>query len=153
MITYKQKSEGEKFFTKIGAVRLSQETQQSFSDSAYTVVVFDEVVYDGNGVVVDIATDSIKVSEAGVYTVQFGIDAAFAGTEELALVAFVNGPQYSSLPAAIQGRSNNKPVSLYWNSIVELQKGDVVDLRAKNADTGSVTVNIRRIHFALKKLV
>ena len=131
------------------SMRLGNPTSTTFDDTNWTVLPFDTVTQTKNGFVCDINNGTITVPRDGIYEVSSGVDAGFPGTEELNLMVFVNGSPYSSYPMAIQGRSNNKPVALYWESTVSLSAGDVLDIRGQNGDSGSFTCNILRMIFAV----
>ena len=130
------------------AMRLSAPAVQTI-DTAYQPLLFDQVAVERGGLTADPNTNSITVGSSGLYTVNMGIDAAFQG--ELQVVAFVNDAAYSTYPVHIQGRGNNRPVALFWQSTVTLAGGDVLTLQAKNFDTGSFDLNLFRMYLCVIK--
>ena len=137
----------------LGSMRLSApDDTQDFSDVDYSIVMFDEIVEDRGLLKVNLNDNSITVKEAGLYSIEIGFCAGFPGSEELNLMTLVNDVPYSSEPAAIQGRNNNKPVSLFWKSTARLKKNQKIQLGAMNGDTGSVTPRIKRLHFEVKRV-
>jgi FtsP/CotA-like multicopper oxidase with cupredoxin domain len=136
----------------IGSMRLETPDQQDFDDVDYAIVVFDEVVEARGGLKVHVDDNSITIDKNGLYSVEIGFCAGFNGQEELNLMTLVNGVPYSSNAAAVQGRSNNKPVSLFWKSTTRLKRGDKIQLGAMNGDPGTVTAHINRLHFEIRRI-
>jgi len=137
----------------LGSMRLSApDDTQDFSDFDYSVVMFDEIVENRGNLKVNLDDNSITVEDTGLYSIEIGFCAGFPGSEELNLMTLVNDLPYSSEASAIQGRNNNKPVSLYWKSTARLRKGQKIQLGAMNGDTGSVTPHIKRLHFEVKRV-
>jgi hypothetical protein len=138
----------------IASMRLSTPgSVQDFSDVDYSIVMFDEIVEERGDIAIDMDYNEIIVKEKGLYSVEIGFCAGFNGQEELNLIALVNDIPYSSTPTAIQGRTNNKPVSLFWKSTVRLNENDRIQLGAKNGDAGSVTVHVNRLHFEVRRIL
>ena len=135
-----------------GSMRLATPASHSFNDTSYTVIDMDTVTQQSGNLTVDILTNSITINNAGTYKVSLGVDAMFGGSEELQLMVFVNGTEYSSYPMAIQGRGINKPVALFWENTVDLSAGDTLDFRGKNGDSGTFNINIQRSTFAVEQL-
>jgi len=132
------------------SMRLSAPVDVVGVDTAYALFPMDQVVSQ-NECVADAATHSITVNKAGNYYISRGIVAGFNGSEEMALMLHVNDVAYSTYPLTLQGRSNTKPVTMYWTDEVTLNTGDKVDLRVKNFDTGSVTFHVKRATLQVKK--
>jgi hypothetical protein len=131
------------------SMRLGTPVSETFDDVSWNVLPFDTVTQEKNGFVCDIGNGTITVPRDGIYEVSSGVDAGFSGQEELNLMVFVNDSAYSSQAMAIQGRTANKPVALYWESTVSLSAGDVLDIRGQNGDSGSFNCNILRMIFAV----
>jgi len=137
----------------LGSMRLSApDNTQIFDDVDYSIVQFDQLVEARGGLTVHLDSNSITIDRDGIYAVEIGFCAGFPGAEELNLMTIVDDVPYSSEPAAIQGRTNNKPVSLFWKSTTVLKKGTRVQLGAMNGDSGSVTPHIKRLHFEVRRI-
>jgi hypothetical protein len=134
-----------------GAMRLSTPATQEITDSAFTILEFDSTTIERGGVVCDPVTNSITVPSTGLYTVNHGVDANFPGRELLAIMTFVNGVEYDPNYLYIQGRANQKPVSISWQSTVTLNAGDVIDMRGMNGEAGSFDLNLHRMYLAIIK--
>ena len=115
------------------------------------VFPLDEVV-TAKACTVDATAHTIKIASTGDYTVSRGVIAGFNGQEEMAIMLFVNGVEYSTYPLTVQGKSNSKPVSIYWTDEVSLSKDDVIELRVKNSDTGNVTFHVKRATLQVRKI-
>jgi hypothetical protein len=134
-----------------GAMRLAAPATQTITDADFTVLEFDTVTDERGGFVCDPATNSITVPSTGLYTVNQGIDAIFPGSEMIEVMSFANDVEYSPEYLMLQGRANQKPVSLFWQSTVSLTAGDVINLRCKNGEAGSFDINLIRMYFAIIK--
>ncbi len=134
-----------------GAMRLNAPATQSFDDANWAVLEFDEVTDQRGGMVCDAGANTITVPTHGLYTVNQGIDCQFPGQEQLDIITFVDGVQYSTYPLSLQGRATAKPVSLFWQSTVSLLAGSVIDIRAMNGDAGNVDVEFLRMYMAIVK--
>ena len=134
-----------------GAMRLNIPTDQTISDADYIVLEFDEVTVERGGIACDPAANTITVPSTGLYSVHIGVDGTFPGAEMLELMVYVNGSAYSPHPLILQGRANQKPVSIFWESTVTLNAGDVLDVRGRNGESGSFTVNLQRMYAAVIK--
>ena len=137
----------------LGSMRLiAPDDTQVFDDVDYSIVGFDQIVESRGDLKVSLDDDSIVVNETGLYSLEIGFCAGFPGTEELNLMTIIDGVPYSSEPAAIQGRNNNKPVSLFWKSTARIKAGQKIQLGAMNGDAGTVTPRIKRLHFEVKRV-
>ena len=134
-----------------GAMRLSTPTDQSISDANYVVLEFDEVTMERGGIICDPTANTITVSSTGPYSVHIGVDGTFPGAEMLELMVYVNGAAYSPHPLILQGRANQKPVSIFWESTVNLDDGDVLDVRGRNGESGTFTLSLQRMYMAVIK--
>jgi hypothetical protein len=134
-----------------GAMRLSAPVIQVINDSSFSVLQFDHVTDERGGIICDPDSNSITVASSGLYTVNQGIDATFPGAEMVELIAFVNGTEYSPNYLVLQGRANQKPVSLFWQSTVSLSAGDAVTMQARNGESGSFDLHLFRMYMALIK--
>ena len=133
------------------AMRLSTPTDQAISDADYTILEFDEVTVERGGFVCDPAANTITVPSTGLYSAHIGVDGTFPGAEMLEIMVFVNGTAYSPHPLILQGRANQKPVSIFWESTVDLNAGDVLDVRGRNGESGTFTINLQRMYAAVIK--
>ena len=134
-----------------GAMRLAAPITQNITDADFTELLFDQVTIERGGIICDPNTNSITVASSGLYTVNQGIDATFPGSEMIEVISFVNGVEYSPEYFVLQGRANQKPVSMFWQSTVSLSAGDVVTMRAKNGESGSFDLNLKRMYHAIIK--
>ena len=134
------------------SMRLATPVDQDFNDTTWTVMEYDTITQVRGDITADINTNSITVGSDGVYDVLIGVDAAFGGSEELNVMAFVNGSAYSPNAMAIQGRTSNKPVSLFWHTTVQLSAGMEIDVRGINGDSGAFTINMQRMYFSVYKI-
>ena len=132
------------------AMRLSTPATQNISDSAWTTLEFDTVTVERGGLVCDEAANTIRVPSAGLYSVHIGVDATFPGSEMIGIMVFVNGVAYSPNNLVLQGR-NARPVSIFWESTVDLAIDDVIDVRAINDASGSFDLNVQRMYVAIIK--
>ena len=133
------------------SMRLVTQVNEDFDDTAFALITaFDTVVHTSTNVIADASANTITVNKAGLYEVNFGFLFSFPGTEEIELIPFINGTATVDVGAGLQGRTATKPVSFYWSSTIELSAGDVIDLRAKNAASGSVTCTFYRSRFQAK---
>jgi hypothetical protein len=135
--------------TARGSMRLATPYDHTFNDVDWAVINFDDTTQEKGGIVCDESTGAITVPNTNVYEICVGVNAGFSGQQELQLSVFVNGTQVHPEPLAIQGRSANKPVSLYWEASFALNAGDVVDVRGHNGDSGSFTCHIKNLAFAI----
>ena len=133
------------------AMRLGSPTVQQFNDTTYEVITpFDTVTVERGGITADHLTNEITVNQDGLYEVFFGIDADFDKGDQLDILIYVNGAAYSNNPAAVQGLGDGKPLSITWGSLVNLNAGDVIDMRCKNGASGNFDCNFRRLFFSVK---
>jgi hypothetical protein len=132
------------------AMRLGAPQTISISDADWTKVPLDTVTVERGGFVCNTTDYTITVPSAGLYSIHQGVDATFPGTEIADIMSFVDGGQYSPYPLSFQGR-NAKPVSLFWESTVNLAAGAVIDMRIKNGASGAFDLNVIRLYFAIIK--
>ena len=144
---------GEKIMTtpERASMRLNTPLNVDANDSAYVIFPLDEIV-TAKGCTADAGTHKITVGSTGNYTVSRGVIAGFNGQEEMALMLFVNGNPYSTYPLTVQGKSNRKPVSIYWTDEMSLTTGDIIDIRVKNYDSGNVTFHVKRATLQVRKI-
>jgi len=133
------------------AMRLSAPATQSIDDADFSVLEFDEVTVQRGGFNADPSTNSITVPSSGLYSVHIGVDGTFPGSEMLELMVFVDGAAYSPNSLVLQGRANQKPVSLYWESTVDLVAGATIDVRGRNGESGSFNLNFQRMYLCMIK--
>ena len=133
------------------SMRLSAPFTQPISDAAYVPLEYDQVTVERGGMTCDINNNLIRVASTGLYSIKFGVDGNFPGQEMLELMAFVNGVAYSSYPVVLQGRPSQKPVSVFWESTAELTDGDDIDIRGRNAESGTFDLNLQRMYFTIIK--
>ncbi len=139
-----------------GSLRLAAEATQTITDNSIPVLLgcFDTIVTSQNGLEPTLEGDNkatIKnTTDSTIKAIlSIGLNVDFPANETLELYAYVNGVAYSSLPLIVQGNGTDKPISAYWESEVILNADDVVDLRGRNADTGSYDITYLRSTFRL----
>ncbi len=139
------------FFDILGkaAMRLATPAVQLVGDTVWVVVDCDTIVVQRGGMTASTATNEITVPKTGLYAISFGIDAEFAANDQLDVVGFIDGVQYSLEPAAMQGNGAGKPESMFWQSTVTLNAGEAIDIRMRNGDVGNVDPLVRRVSFSI----
>jgi len=134
-----------------GAMRLATPATQNINDADWTVLEFDAITDERGGFICDITSNTITVPSTGLYTVNHGIDANFPGSEMIELMTYVNDVEYSPHYLILQGRNNQKPVSIFWQSTVSLTAGDVINIRCRNGESGSFDLDLQRMYVAVIK--
>jgi hypothetical protein len=133
-----------------GSMRLNASVTQSISDDAIPVLlncVDTEVTAKGD-FTCNTTTKSITYTGPGSDAIlSVGLNVRFPGTEEIELYLYINDVEYSSQAINVQGKGTTKPVEIYWESDVNLVTGDVMDIRGRNADTGSFDLTFLRTTF------
>ena len=81
--------------------------------------------------------------------VAMGLNVDFPANETLEVYVYINGARYSDNPMVMQGEGSGHPVSVYWESEVELADGDTLDIRGRNGDTGSYDIAFLRSTFRM----
>ena len=81
--------------------------------------------------------------------VTIGLNVRFSGTEQLDVWAYKNGNPYATSEFTIKGEGTNKPSAVFWQSDISLADGDYIDLRVKNAASGSFTCVLERVQFRI----
>jgi len=112
----------------------------------------DEARTERGGFVVD--TNNYSLTNASGYDyesvlVSIGLNVRFSGTEQLDIWVYLNGQPYTTSEFTIKGEGTNKPVAVFWQSDVALANGDTIDIRAKNAASGSFDCTIERTQFRI----
>ena len=134
-----------------GAMHLVTPAVQNINDTDWRILEFDQATVERGGITCEVANNSITVASTGVYTVNMGINATFPGTEEIDVIAFVNGTQYSQYSFNLRGTGTNRPTAIFWQSTVNLADGDVIDLRCKNGKGGSFDLELLRMYLCVIK--
>jgi hypothetical protein len=103
--------------------------------------MFDLAKTQRTGFVAEVGSFSLKNNsgfdfESVIFVTN--INLAFSG--ELEIAGFIDGAQVGA-SHFIQGRGANKPVSISWQSDIALPATATIDIRAKNADSGTITVD------------
>jgi hypothetical protein len=133
------------------SMRLNQPVNVDANDTTYVIFPLDEIVTQ-KGCTANASTHKILIKDTGDYTIARGVIAGFSGQEEMALMVFVNDIPYSGYPLTVQGKANNKPVSIFWADEVSLSAGDIVDIRVRNFDAGNVTFHVKRATLQVRKI-
>lgn len=125
---------------------------QVFNDTTYSVITaFDETGVERGGITVNTTTNTITISEDGLYKVTGGLAADFASNDIIEIAYYVDDVIASTTPWIRQGQGVGNPFSAFWSSYVPLVAGNVIDLRAKNAGSGNLTPNLIRLTVSLEK--
>jgi hypothetical protein len=135
-----------------GSMRLGTETTQTITDDALPVkaTAFDTKVTATQQFEVTPGNYNIRyVGTANIPSaiVSVGLNLEFPGTEEVEIYFYINDSAYSSQPIHAQGRGTGKPVEIYWESDIQLAQNDVMDIRIRNADSGSFDLTYLRSTF------
>jgi len=134
-----------------GSMRLAAAISQTVSDDATPVVAeaFDTAVTQTTHFSCDPNNNSITYTGPNVASaiVSIGLNLEFPGSEEVEFYAYINGVEYSAQSINAQGRGTGKPVEIYWSSDIALNTNDTIDIRVRNADTGSFDLTYLRSTF------
>ena len=135
-------------------VRLANETTVTLTDDSTPIVlpIFDTIVTQRGGfgaVLNDYTLVNINAPDQLSVIMTVGINVRFPGTETLELQLYKNGQPYSSADFYLRGTGDNKPNAFFWQSDITLNAGDTIDLRGRNAATGSVDITFVRTQFRI----
>lgn len=134
----------------IGSFRIETPGEQTFASGVFSKVAFDQLTRTSPIVGASIATDEIIPTVDGFYKVTYLVNVIFSGTEVMQLTPYVNGVAYTDDPVSGAGEGAADPLSVGWQSWLDLNAGDVVDLRAANGAVGDLVADIRRGIFSLE---
>jgi len=81
---------------------------------------------------------------------QYGLNADMAANEEMEIIPYVNGVEYSDDPQFLRGLGAGKPTSFFWISQIVINPGDVFTLMARSVNSPDVDVTFQRSSMALK---
>lgn len=133
------------------AMRAGNPISQEFNDTDWIIIdAFNVVTVSRGGVTADSAANTLTSGAAGHYELRIGLNMIFGSGDEIVFVPYVNGVAITTSAFKLQGEGNDKPVSMYWISEVDLPAGAVIDIRAINGDKGKLDVQFLRSSFALK---
>ena len=139
--------------TPRATMHLVNEVSVTLTDDPTPIVlpIFDAVVTERGDFNADLANYRLinNGPDQDSVLVTMGVNVRFSGTETLELIAYVNGSAYNSAAFYLRGMGDNKPISLFWQSDIALASGDYIDLRARNASSGNVTVTFVRTQFRI----
>ena len=79
-----------------------------------------------------------------------GLNVRFPAQEKLDLWLYVNGVASSTSEFTIRGEGDNKPVAVFWQTDIQFNDGDYLELYGINAATGSVDVVFEHVHFRVE---
>ena len=134
-----------------GAMRLATTRDQTIPSDWTTLMAFDNTVVERGGIVCDPAGGSITVAETALYIIGIGINFVANRDMELEIVLAVGATLYDDRPMVLQARGMNKPVEMFWMSHADLNAGDVLSLRGRDAQGGSFTATFLRTAFVATK--
>ena len=137
-----------------GSMRLEGDLVQVIGDTYETMECFNAVSSERGEVLVTARTvGSIQYTGTEIdreAELHYGINADFASNEEIEVVPYLNGVEYSDDPITLRGLGNGKPVSFFWISQVTLQPDDIITLMARSSITNDITVTFQRTVLAMK---
>ncbi len=136
-----------------GALRLSGDLTQVIGDTYETMECFTDITSERGDVAVTAGlVGSIEYTGATPVEgeLHYGVNADFASNDELAIMPYVNGVEYSDDPMIIRGLGVGKPATMFWISQVDLNPNDVVTMMAKNNTSGDISVTFQRTVFTMK---
>ena len=135
------------------AVTTSQTLSLSDDATPTIIAIFDTVVTERGGLEADTTLGRLTNTSGGTFedcVVSIGFDVEFPGTEEMELSVYHNGTPIAASPAFyLRGIGSNKPVVIFWQGEITLNDGDYIDIRARNAASGNVDVNVLRATYRI----
>lgn len=137
-----------------GALRLGASKIQTLTDASdVKLTCFDVSVIERGDIAVDAVAGTLTYTgiEPKHCTLAIGINADFLATEEIMVMAYVNGAPYSGNYLHLQGAGAGKPVSIYWKSELTLTAGAVVEIRGRNSDSGDFDITYTRATLVLEE--
>jgi len=134
-----------------GAMRLSTSRIQTIPADWTILSAFDTAVKERGGIVCDPAGGSITVNEDAFYIIDIGINFTANKNLELEVALAVGSTLYDDRTMVIQARGVNKPVEMFWRSHANLNAGDVLTLRGKDANASSFDLTFKRTAFVVTK--
>ena len=134
--------------------RLTAPETVTITDTTTLVLpVADEARTQRGGFEVDITRHALVNASGKAYDsviVTVGLNVRFPGNEQLDIWVYVNDVAYSAVEFTMQGRGNQKPQSIFWQSDVSLADGDIIDIRGTSPDAGtSYDLVIERTQFRI----
>ena len=124
---------------------------QTFSDSNYSIVTaFDKIQYE-RGLDIDLDNDSVEVLTVGDYRISAFVNAEFGNGDALELAIMLNGVATEPF-GPIQGRGTGKGVSIRNADIDPFAIGDIIQLGAKNGDTGDIDVVFLKVRIIVERV-
>ena len=137
-----------------GSMRLEGDLVQVIGNTYETMECFNAVSSQRGEVLVTAgAVGSIQYTGTEIdreAELHYGINADFASNEEIEVIPYLNGVEYSDDPITLRGLGNGKPVSFFWISQVTLQPNDIITLMARSSITNDITVTFQRTVLAMK---
>jgi hypothetical protein len=136
-------------------LKLEAERIQTITDDADPIVleIADTALVQKGGFKADPVTHSLSNDSGRNYPItkmSISLNVSFPGSEELELYLYQNGSAASTAPFAIQGRGSGKPVAFTWMADFSFYDGDTIDIRARNADSGSFDLTILACQFRVE---
>ena len=137
-----------------GSMRLEGDLVQVIGNTYETMECFNAVSSQRGEVLVTAgAVGSIQYTGTEIdreAELHYGINADFASNEEIEVIPYLNGVEYSDDPITLRGLGNGKPVSFFWISQVTLQPNDIITLMARSSITNDITLTFQRTVLAMK---
>jgi len=139
--------------TERGAMRLTTPIGLALTEGAWSLVPFDTQTLVRGDVTTDPVTGhSITIGKTGWHDFEVGIGGEFNANDTFMLMVFVNSVEYSTEYILQTGQGPNDPLAFYWHSLVNLNAGDVMDVRLKsNPGSGNFTINLNRLYYSLQE--
>jgi hypothetical protein len=115
---------------------------------------FDTIITERTGFVAEVASQSLKNNSGHPFNsvnLTFGLNVEIASTEKMQVYLCVNGEVVNlDTPIVITGGGTGNPVEITWDLDGALPAGAVVDLRARNAATGTLTIKYLLAYFRME---
>ena len=125
---------------------------QGFNDVSFTkVTVFSAVQFQRGNITASAIDDQVVINVNEDYEISAGVNVEMTTTEQLDMAFFINNVQVGTV-VKVQGRGAGKPVYLSGNSFASLTAGNIVDIRARNGDAGTVNVTFQAANLAVRKV-
>lgn len=112
---------------------------QDFTDAGYTkVTVFDKLKFVRGAIVPSIVNSNIPIPATDDFRISGTFNVEIAVNSELVLSFYIDNVKVGD-EVHIQGQGVGKPVYVSGFEIASFTAGQIVDIRATNADTGTIS--------------
>lgn len=125
------------------AARYSTNASQVISNATVTIIDFEDASFDTFASVTTGASWKFEAERSGIYKIDAQVyteDADLDGEEEAAIYIYKNGVSYARRRADMQSTVTNVRYAFLISDLVELDKGDYVDIRFYQGSGADVTL-------------